>query len=181
MAFFIIQSIGFIIDIIKKKDEVSNIKWGFIIGVILTALGMSNVLFWVFTLESNGFTINKNGNVYVFNVPAPWYIITTYITWFFYVITNSSNLPKNSELLAHCISVFLATISGNFFFARLFTASNLFILDYFIYYSNKTFLGKDIMMISESIYPKKWKKLQLIIGIYSSVIMLALLLFQLYK
>lgn len=176
ISYFVMQASGFLVDIIKKRKE----KPGAPLGVLITILGISNIFFWVFIATNQHFIIDQSGEILTFGIKEPWYIISVYCLWFTYVIMNGSSLPNLPELIVHSLSLIIASISGQFFLSRLLLASHLFIIDYFIGYTQKNFIINNMPQLGISIYPKQWFVFQSFLSIISIVLLISILIWQSY-
>lgn len=125
-------------------------------GFIRTAMFLLLLPHWFYHAPMVG-TLGWDGGFLFTGVKAPTYIVAYYCFWVIGIpLVDSKTLPNFLTAALHFASVLVALFSGEFFHARLLTASHLFVLDYLFGYSspyNKTF-----GMLSEKWFDRYQKK-----------------------
>lgn len=98
--------------------------------VVQSALFAALVLAWWTTRASHAGALDVDGRLLVWGGDAPLALRLYYIAWCVNVLlVDTRALPALSQAIVHFVSIGVAFGSGEFFHARLLTASHLLILD----------------------------------------------------
>ena len=138
--YFGLQSLGFVLHEIKKRS---------VLGIVSTIGCGSAIVLWGVSLGGWGSIIDAEGRFQMWGENAPLLIQGIYFFWVIRVLLESRTLPKLTELSAHTASILIALLSGQFFFVRLLTASQLFLLDGIARYSSRDFVSPGFMAFDE--------------------------------
>ena len=138
--FFAVQTAGFIVDQIKKRS---------VFGIATTIAGSSAIFLWGITVAGSAAVIDDAGRFQMWGENAPVLIQAIYVVWAILVLLEGRTLPKLTDLGAHLTSIAIAVLSGQFFFVRLLTASQLFLFSGVIHYSNRNFISSDFLTLDE--------------------------------
>ncbi|MTH95579.1 hypothetical protein [Roseibium sp. RKSG952] len=139
-CFCVLQTTGFMIDSIRK---------GSTLGAVSTVFSSIAMILWGASASLHS-VMASDGRFLMWGENAPPYIQAIYSLWAVQVIVEMRSLPKLTEASAHIVSVLVALFSGQFFFARLLTASQIILLDALLHYTDPAFLGKETLTVSET-------------------------------
>jgi len=132
-GFFVLQVLGFVASQIRKRK--------FSIMPATAAMG-AGLTMWF--LSGSGVRLTADGALQFWGGDAPIYLRWMYIFWVLGVllVEYGSLLPKATILLTHLASVAVAFNSGEFFHARILTASHFFIINSVFLFEKKGFGGE---------------------------------------
>ncbi|GAB7143914.1 hypothetical protein [Mycobacterium riyadhense] len=147
--FFALQTGGFVVDQVKRRSA---------LGIASTIGGASAIFLWGITVAGSSAVIDHAGRFQMWGENAPALIQAIYVVWVIRVLLEGRPLPKGqcevppklTDLGAHLSSTAIALLSGQFFFARLLTASQLFLFDGVLQYTNRNFISSEFLMLDES-------------------------------
>lgn len=132
-GFFVLQILGFVVAQVRKR------KLSIMPATAAMAVGLT-----MWFLSGSGVRLTPEGALQFWGGDAPVYLRWMYVFWVLGVllVEYGSLLPKATILLTHLASVAVAFNSGEFFHARILTASHFFIINFVFLYEKKGFGGQ---------------------------------------
>lgn len=120
VGFFVFQVLGFLAFEFQEKRY---------LGMVPSAI-LGIVIFWWFSQAGDvGGVIDAQGRFLMWGTEAPVAVRAIYAVWLFNAAIGDMNDVYPRAVVVHVVSVAVALASGEFFHARLLTASHLFVLD----------------------------------------------------
>ncbi len=131
-GFFVLQVLGFAAAQIRKR------KFSVMPATAAMAFGLT-----MWFLSGSGVRLTPDGAFQFWGGDAPVYLRWMYVFWVLGIllVEYGSLLPKATILLTHLASVAVAFNSGEFFHARILTASHFFIINSVFLFEKKGFGG----------------------------------------
>jgi len=153
-CWFFLQALGFYVRLYLLRD---------LLGVVISTLLLAMVFLWYATIEHSSNALLVDGLFLMWGEDAPRALQLCYLSWFVYIGSCSTQvLPNIRQVPIHLASITVAMLSGSFFFVRLVTACNLFLLDLVFDYSAESRRGFSVL--SESQHERFERSLQPWIG-----------------
>jgi len=121
VAFFVVQTTGFLVIQLKRK------RWH---GVFQSALFFGALMVWWWRAPMTGVIEDEVGRVLFWGEDAPIALQIFYSIWLINVLlVDSPYIPKLNFAVVNFASLAVALTSGEFFHVRLLTACHLFVLE----------------------------------------------------
>jgi len=133
-GFFVLQVLGFVVAQVRKR------KFSVMPATASMAVGLT-----MWFLSGSGVRLTPEGALQFWGGDAPVYLRWMYVFWVLGVllVEYGSLLPKATVLLTHLASVAVAFNSGEFFHARILTASHFFVINSVFLFERKGFGGEN--------------------------------------
>ena len=137
-GFFILQVLGFVVSQIRKR------KFSLMPATAAMACGLT-----MWFLSGAGVHLTPDGALQFWGGDAPIYLRWMYVFWVLGVllIEYASLLPKATIVLIHLASVAVAFNSGEFFHARILTASHFFVINFVFLFERQGWGGETLVSI----------------------------------
>lgn len=120
VVFFVVQAAGFLAFEVRQRRP---------LGVVASVCMSIVVFWWAATCADLGGSVDADGRFLMWGEDAPWILQGMYATWIVNAVVGDLTDVFPRTVVLHGVSVAVALASGEFFHARLLTASNLFLLD----------------------------------------------------
>jgi len=132
-GFFVLQVLGFVASQLRKR------KFSIMPATAAMACGLT-----IWFLSGEGVRLTHDGALQFWGGDSPIYLRWMYVFWVLGVILveYAALLPKATILLTHLASVAVAFSSGEFFHARILTASHLFIINFVFLFERRGWGGE---------------------------------------
>ena len=155
-GFFILQVLGFVASQIRKR------KFSIMPATAAMACGLT-----MWFLSGAGVHLTSDGALQFWGGDAPIYLRWMYVFWVLGVllVEYTSLLPKATIVLTHLASVAVAFNSGEFFHARILTASHFFIINFVFLFERQGWGGETfvsmpwLLNVTSESEDERWKSM----------------------
>src|SRR5262249_18042094 len=137
-AFFVLQVGGFALSEWRMRRY----------DCLAASLCMGVGLAWWF-LHGTGTTVTASGQIHFWGGDAPVWLRWMYVSWVTGILLLEQNrtFPKVTIQVVHLASVAVAFSSGEFFHARILSASHLFVLNFVFLYESRGWGGEHFALL----------------------------------